>query len=315
MGLPIEAPTTAELHERALGAFEAGRPHDAAEMLRAAVAAELDMERLNDLAVVCTALGRTADAEALLRAALVIDPARADAAENLAALRDLRACDAPALQRSAAEPTDLKGRSELAYWEGRKRQEGTFVNEHYEFLFSGHFGLARDFFAGKRMVDIGCGPRGSLEWAGMAAQRVGVDPLAESYLELGADEHEMEYVASGAEHIPFADGHFDVVSTINSLDHVDDLDATIAELKRVLRPGGTLLLLTDVNHDPNPCEPHDFSWDIVDAFTDQLRVVDERHFERDRTGMLECLQMPTPYDHDRSGRRAGIISVRFVKES
>jgi SAM-dependent methyltransferase len=312
MGLRIDAPTAADLHERALAAFEAGRPDDAAGLLRSAVAAELDMERLNDLAVVCTALGRTADAESLLKAALVIDPERTDAAENLAALREIDARDASAPR--AAGPTDVKGRSELSYWEGRKRREGTFVNAHYEFLFADHFGLAHDFFAGKRIVDIGCGPRGSLEWAHMAAQRVGVDPLAESYLELGADEHEMEYVASGAEHIPFADGHFDIVTTINSLDHVDDLGATITELKRVLRPGGTLLLLTDVNHDPNPCEPHDFSWDIVDEFTDQLRAVDVRHFERNRKGMLECLQTPTPYDHERAGRRAGIISVRFVKE-
>ncbi|MEA2248420.1 MAG: hypothetical protein QOH46_2949 [Solirubrobacteraceae bacterium] len=314
MGLRIDAPTAADLHERALAAFEAGRPADAADLLRDAVAAELDMGRLNDLAVVCQALGRTADAEALLTAALVIDPARGDAAENLAALRAIEAREASAPQSLDAEPTDLKGRSELSYWAGRKREEGTFINAHYEFLFADHFGLSHDFFADKRMVDIGCGPRGSLEWAHMAAQRVGVDPLAESYLALGASEHEMEYVASGAEHIPFADGHFDIVSTINSLDHVDDLDATIAELKRVLRPGGTLLLLTDVNHDPNPCEPHDFSWDIVDEFSDQLRVVDERHFERNQKGMLECLQIPTPYDHARPGRRSGIISVRFVKE-
>ena len=27
------------------------------------------------------------------------------------------------------------------------------------------FGLTRDDFAGKAVLDVGCGPRGSLEWA------------------------------------------------------------------------------------------------------------------------------------------------------
>ena len=31
-------------------------------------------------------------------------------------------------------------------------------------------------------TDIGCGPRGSLEWATMAAERVGLDPPVNKYL-------------------------------------------------------------------------------------------------------------------------------------
>jgi len=55
-------------------------------------------------------------------------------------------------------------------------------------------------------LDIGCGPRGSLEWADMTKERYGLDPLANEYLKLGADKHKMKYVASGAEKIPFEDG-------------------------------------------------------------------------------------------------------------
>jgi ubiquinone/menaquinone biosynthesis C-methylase UbiE len=146
----------------------------------------------------------------------------------------------------------------------------------------------------------------------MTAERVGLDPLADSYLELGADEHAMTYVAAGSEDIPFPDGHFDVVASVNSLDHVDDLDATIAEIKRILAPGGTFLLLTDVNHDPNVCEPQEFSWEIVDAFADALWVEDERHLERGAHGMLAALRSARPYDDSRP-HLAGILSVRFTK--
>ena len=87
-------------------------------------------------------------------------------------------------------------------------------------------------------MDIGCGPRGSLEWAEMATVRVGLDPLAESYRELGTEEHRMQYVASGSENVPFPDGTFDIVTSFNSLDHVHNLNKTIREIKRVLKPGG-----------------------------------------------------------------------------
>ena len=88
-------------------------------------------------------------------------------------------------------------------------------------------------------MNIGCGPRGRLEWADITAQRVGLDPLVPAYLKLGADKHKMEYVASGSENIPFPDGHFDIVACLNALDHVDDLDATIREVKRATNGAAT----------------------------------------------------------------------------
>jgi 2-polyprenyl-3-methyl-5-hydroxy-6-metoxy-1,4-benzoquinol methylase len=73
---------------------------------------------------------------------------------------------------------------ELRYW--RQRATTLTNNEHYAYFFTEHFGIDREFYAGKRILDIGCGPRGSLEWADEAAERVGADPLADEYLKLGA---------------------------------------------------------------------------------------------------------------------------------
>jgi len=42
--------------------------------------------------------------------------------------------------------------------------------------FLDYFGLSKDFYKGKKILDIGCGPRGSLEWADMTLERVGLDP-------------------------------------------------------------------------------------------------------------------------------------------
>ena len=105
------------------------------------------------------------------------------------------------------------------------------------------------------MLDIGCGPRGSLELADTALERVGLDPLAKEYLKLGDASHMMTYVASRSESIPFADGYFDIVCSFNSFDHVADLKRTIiAEIVRVVKPGGLFLLLSEVNHAPTKTE-------------------------------------------------------------
>jgi SAM-dependent methyltransferase len=208
-----------------------------------------------------------------------------------------------------------KEAAEMSYWRARYEDEGTFSNSHYETFFTSVFGLSRDYYAGKRVLDIGCGPRGSLEWASMAAERVGLDPLVDSYRELGIAGHQMTYVNSGAEQIPFPDGHFDVVSLLNSLDHVDDLDAVIAEVGRVAKPGGTLLLVVELDHEPTVPEPQSFSWDIVDRFTDDWEVLDERHRESSSGLILADAEKGRDYDHDDERERPGILLARFERRS
>ena len=49
-------------------------------------------------------------------------------------------------------------------------------------------------------------------------------------------------IAAVGESLPFADESFDVVTTFQTLEHVADVDRCIAEMVRVLRPGGVLYL-------------------------------------------------------------------------
>ena len=53
--------------------------------------------------------------------------------------------------------------------------------------------------------------RGSREWADVAAERVGLDPLVPAYRELGIDRHQMGFCVACSECIPFADSCFDVI--------------------------------------------------------------------------------------------------------
>jgi ubiquinone/menaquinone biosynthesis C-methylase UbiE len=208
-------------------------------------------------------------------------------------------------------PTKHKELHELSYWRHRVSAEGSLANDHYTEFYTAHFDLSPDDYTGMRVLDVGCGPRGSLEWAGMAAERVGLDPLAGEYLKLGAARHKMRYVAAPSEEIPFPDAHFDFVCSFNSLDHVANLRRTASEITRVTKQGGVFLLLVDVNHDPTVCEPNSFSWDVVRLFTPQFDILSERHYEKKADGMYDSIKQNLPYDEGNSNRRYGILSAKF----
>lgn len=206
-----------------------------------------------------------------------------------------------------------KADGEMAYWIEQQAREGRLMNGWYQQFYTDYFGLTLDDYAGKRVLDIGCGPRGSLEWATTARQRVGLDPLADRYLELGAAEHDMEYCASGSEAIPFPDGHFDIVCSFNSLDHVDSLEGTIDEIKRVTAIGGLFLLLVDVHRHPTPQEPILVPWTVPDALAPHFAPQSIDHYEKPERNMYSSVKAGIPYDHSDTSDRYGILSGRFVR--
>ena len=164
----------------------------------------------------------------------------------------------------------LARRRELEFWT-EAAAERRFEGESREPFFTDHVGLERAFYDGKRILDLGCGPRRELEWATSAAERVGLDPLAEAYRGLMDGDAGMRLVAGVGERMPFADSSFDVVASLNSLDHVEDVELVAAEVKRVLEPDGTLILLTDVGHRARVTEPQTFGWEVVDRFRPELQ--------------------------------------------
>lgn len=208
---------------------------------------------------------------------------------------------------------DAKGFYEFAYWRSRQLEEGTLANDSFEQVFTTSLGVAREVYTGKRLLDVGSGPRGSLEWAHDALERVCLDPLARRYRALGIDRHRATYCHAPAERIPYPDGHFDVVSSINSLDHVDDVERALDEICRVLAPGGLFLLAVEIHRRPTIAEPHTLPWDFARRIGRGLEVLEERHLERPRDG--HYLAGRTPFDHADPRERPGLLLARFVKSA
>jgi demethylmenaquinone methyltransferase/2-methoxy-6-polyprenyl-1,4-benzoquinol methylase len=101
------------------------------------------------------------------------------------------------------------------------------------------------------VLDVASGTAGvALQLAARSGARiVGVD-LTEAMLRQGRHRvaaagmgHRVALVAGRAERLPFPDGYFDALTFTYLLRYVDDPQATLAELARVLKPGGTMASL------------------------------------------------------------------------
>lgn len=215
--------------------------------------------------------------------------------------------------RSSVEFKEL---NEFNYWKVRKNNEGDLKNYHYEYFYTRHFQLEPSFYNNKVILDIGCGPRGSLEWATMAKRRIGLDPLAKQYLQLGANKHAMEYIHAPSEKIPLPNELCDAVFSFNSLDHVANVKKTIKEIKRVLRPGGIFLLLVEVNHEPTVFEPHLLKpKEIIDLFEPEMLCKEYKVYKRsDPRGLYESIRIGDIFLKPLEIKEPGWMSASFVRQ-
>lgn len=93
----------------------------------------------------------------------------------------------------------------------------------------------------RRILDVGCGTGTMLTYLSSfgKAQGVDIDEEAVGYCR----ERGLEDVGLGeAADLPFGDGSFDLVTALDVVEHLDDDVAAFQEMKRVLRPGGQILV-------------------------------------------------------------------------
>jgi len=99
-----------------------------------------------------------------------------------------------------------------------------------------------------RVIEVGSGAHGLIFYFG-AHRGLGIDPLAVDYARLfPAWQRRVATVASFGERLPFANDAFDVVLCDNVVDHAESPSGIVAELVRVLVPGGLLYFTVNVHH-------------------------------------------------------------------
>jgi ubiquinone/menaquinone biosynthesis C-methylase UbiE len=124
---------------------------------------------------------------------------------------------------------------------------------------------------GDRVLDVGCGPGLFLrEAAGRGATAVGVDPsvrmrrLAERRIPAGP-RPAVTVVDGAAEHLPLADGSATVAWAVASFHHWSDPDAGLAEVRRVLAPGGRLLIAERLAGQRGWFRGHALTWEAAEG--------------------------------------------------
>ncbi|MCH7227166.1 class I SAM-dependent methyltransferase [Haloferula sp. A504] len=99
---------------------------------------------------------------------------------------------------------------------------------------------------GMRLLDVACGTGlvavAAAEILGSADAISCVDP-SEGMLALARRKLEAHFIQAGAEALPVADASFDFLSVGYALRHFGSLEAAFREFRRVLKPGGKVLLL------------------------------------------------------------------------
>jgi SAM-dependent methyltransferase len=109
--------------------------------------------------------------------------------------------------------------------------------------------------APRRVLEIGGAGLPAAPFLTGFDERHGLDPLIQEYARLFGDAPRgapVQLREGRAEDLPYEDGAFDAVVMLNVLDHVEDPEAVLGELRRVLRPRTGLAFLS--------CDTYAASW-------------------------------------------------------
>jgi ubiquinone/menaquinone biosynthesis C-methylase UbiE len=107
-------------------------------------------------------------------------------------------------------------------------------------------------------ADIGCGPGAFIRYMSARAKHVVAADIDCDSLDRVKLRHKdlnnVEYIAASAGVLPFSDEHLDTILLLEVLEHLVDDNAAVLEMRRVLRPGGRLVVSVpvppgEVNHD------------------------------------------------------------------
>jgi SAM-dependent methyltransferase len=141
--------------------------------------------------------------------------------------------------------------------------------------------FALPYVGSRRVLDVACGSGYGLPiLESRAGAVVGVDIDGATLREARASllPRTTSLVAASGCRLPFADGSFDVVTSFETLEHLESRRSFLEELRRVLRPGGLLILSTPNANvtepvDGRPKNPHHFHEYRPSELEGELRAV------------------------------------------
>jgi SAM-dependent methyltransferase len=145
---------------------------------------------------------------------------------------------------------------------------------------------------GMRVLDVGCG-FDTPTLAKLTGSRIGIDLVP---LESFTPAPGVRVLRASGEQMPFSDHSFDLACCRSVLEHVEKPEAMFAEVRRVLRPGGTFVFAT-----PN-------RWDYVSVVSSLVPNRWHPALVHSLTGRAEEKTFPTFYRANTVGALKGLAT-------
>ena len=102
---------------------------------------------------------------------------------------------------------------------------------------------ARNGSLGK-VLDLGCGTGALLDYLRYCSTELWGLDVSQEGLKFCALRGHKNLVLADATRIPFRENYFDVITAIGLIEHLDDDQSFLHEVRRLLKPNGMLVLLT-----------------------------------------------------------------------
>lgn len=164
-------------------------------------------------------------------------------------------------------------------WTGERLESFVLTDTTIEHLH--RYALAKEFVEGKKVLDIACGEGyGSHLMAETARDVQGVDINQDVILKAIAryKKENLGFTEGSVEKIPFDPASFDMVVSFETLEHIIAHDTMLKEIKRVLKPGGILVISTPdkKNYSDKPGYSNPFH--KKELYEDEFRELLKKYF-------------------------------------
>ena len=154
------------------------------------------------------------------------------------------------------------------------------------------YALACEFVKGKRVLDIASGEGyGSNILSKVANHVTGVDISDEAVKHANqkyASESKLTYTVGSASKSPLEDASVDVVTSFETLEHTTEHEEFLTEIKRVLVPGGLLIMSTPDTVPYKVREPIN-PYHVKELTTQEFQQLIQRHFTNSEFFSQRCL--------------------------
>lgn len=147
------------------------------------------------------------------------------------------------------------------------------------------YAFARDLTAGRDVLDIACGEGyGSAMISENANSVIGVDIAADAiaYARQTYVRENLNFLEGSATKIPVADASVDVVVSFETIEHLEDHEAMLAEIKRVLRPSGILVISSPNKKIYSDETGYSNPYHVKELYTEEFLDLVSRYFENVR---------------------------------